>query len=500
MSVLIVEIVGARALAPYFGSSLQVWTAQITATLLFLALGYRSGGWLSLRPSPWNLPCLFWTAGLWLVLYPFLRSPMLGATSASFSIPVGSFASSTILFGIPLLALGAVSPVLISYIDESRGAAGSAAGSLFFTNTLGGLIGGWLTAFVIIPFLSVRVALALTGVLLALLGALWAVFGRNGTSLTPLLLALLAPILFVLSPGPPTSFVISGTPVQVAYAHQTSVGLLQVLELPNLKRRVMLLDGIAQGGISTDSGLSFVAFTGFMQAVAHRYHPQAHEALLLGLGVGVVGKELAARGLAVTAVEIDPQVIAVAHELFDLPTSVHVEQGDARTFLGHDVGTYDLVFLDVFAGENVPWYLTTIEAFRDMKARLRSDGRLVVNMLTNHDKSSAGLARLEATLLSVFQDVMVYVDKGDESDRERLLNVVLVAGTDLKPTSDPYPGRLEPYIGPQVTALLGGGRRAVATVAPGTDDWSDLDYADATLRSRWRRNILREFGADVLGD
>ena len=31
-SVLVVEIAGARALAPYFGSSLHVWTAQITAT------------------------------------------------------------------------------------------------------------------------------------------------------------------------------------------------------------------------------------------------------------------------------------------------------------------------------------------------------------------------------------------------------------------------------------------------------------------------------------
>ena len=47
LCVLIVEIAGARALAPFFGGSLTVWTAQITATLLFLALGYGLGGKLS---------------------------------------------------------------------------------------------------------------------------------------------------------------------------------------------------------------------------------------------------------------------------------------------------------------------------------------------------------------------------------------------------------------------------------------------------------------------
>ena len=46
-SVLIIEIAGARALAPFYGSSLKVWTAQITATLLFLALGYWAGGKVS---------------------------------------------------------------------------------------------------------------------------------------------------------------------------------------------------------------------------------------------------------------------------------------------------------------------------------------------------------------------------------------------------------------------------------------------------------------------
>src|SRR5687768_8399706 len=62
-AVMIVEIAGARALAPYFGTSLRVWTAQITVTLLFLALGYGFGGLLAKRNARWTLPSLFAIAG-----------------------------------------------------------------------------------------------------------------------------------------------------------------------------------------------------------------------------------------------------------------------------------------------------------------------------------------------------------------------------------------------------------------------------------------------------
>src|SRR5439155_1564910 len=87
------------------------------------------------------------------------------------------------LFGPPLLALGAVSPVLIALIDLRRPGAGSAAGRLFFTNTMGGLAGGWLTAFAIIPHSSLRVALVATGVALLLLALLWVIAARSALQL-----------------------------------------------------------------------------------------------------------------------------------------------------------------------------------------------------------------------------------------------------------------------------------------------------------------------------
>src|SRR3954454_17873505 len=87
-AVIIIEIAGARALAPFFGTSLQVWTATITVTLCFLALGYGLGGVLANRLGGWMLPCLFATAGFWTALYPVWRTAILDVTSPKAGVAI----------------------------------------------------------------------------------------------------------------------------------------------------------------------------------------------------------------------------------------------------------------------------------------------------------------------------------------------------------------------------------------------------------------------------
>src|SRR5213592_2023050 len=43
-AIMIVEILGAKMLSPYIGTSHFVWTAQIAVTLVALATGYYTGG------------------------------------------------------------------------------------------------------------------------------------------------------------------------------------------------------------------------------------------------------------------------------------------------------------------------------------------------------------------------------------------------------------------------------------------------------------------------
>src|SRR5215212_11300413 len=59
-AIMVVEILGAKMLAPYVGTSHFVWTAQIAVTMIALATGYYVGGrWVDksskLDPLYWSI-------------------------------------------------------------------------------------------------------------------------------------------------------------------------------------------------------------------------------------------------------------------------------------------------------------------------------------------------------------------------------------------------------------------------------------------------------------
>jgi predicted membrane-bound spermidine synthase len=502
LAVLIVEIAGARALAPFYGTSLGVWTAQITATLLFLALGYALGGRLSRTAGPLSLPGVFWGAGLWLALYPWLRTPVLSGTRQLPGIEPGAFLASVLLFGPVLLGLGAVSPLLIQRVQaEDRG--GEAAGAVFFINTLGGLVGGWLTALVLLPHFHLRRVLAFTGLGLVLLGSLWALGARRRAPTLGLpLLALLA----VLSgPSPLRSVPLGRAEGRILFTRGSGVGLIQVLDIGRggySQGLSLLLDGITQGGMERETGHTAYEFTEYQNAVAWTHHPNARRALLLGLGPGMLAKSLVERGLEVDVAEIEPAIPELARRFFGLPDAVRVHSMDARAYLARSRGTWDLIFLDAFAGENVPWYLMTVEGLEAMRARLAPGGLLIINTITRPDGGSPGLLRLEAGLSRVFQHGRAYVDAGEAGFQEQqLVNACLVAGAaPLSTAAEPFRSRCVPYIAAKVETLLGRGRPLRGEGPPTWDDASDLDYADAGLRQVWRRQVLEQFGPDLLGD
>jgi len=495
-SALLVEIAGTRALSPFFGTSIHVWTAQITMTLLFLALGYAVGGWLSRRWRPWYLPLLFGTAGLWLCLAPLLRAPLLESLAAALGVAGGAFLAASVLFGLPLFCFGAISPVLIQHWDHRRPGAGGAAGLVYFVNTMGGLAAAWLTTLVLLPRLPLAIILGGCGLLLITVGLVWIIlFGlRLRTLALVILLAGLA--LLGLAPTPVTSGYVGEAKATLLLNQPTPLGLVQVVDIPANFSRTLLIDGITQGGIDTRSGHSSVAFSEFLNVAAFRYHPGAHRALLLGLGSGALARQLAARGLEVTVIELEPVIVKAAREYFGLPDAVKVVLGDGRTALATVGADFDLVFLDAFAGENVPWHLFTREGLTAIRAKLATDGRLLVNLVTKVG-GSPGLARVESGLVALFPEVRVHVQPQSTSPAG-LVSATLVAGQGLQMSQAIFPGQVMPEFEPKIVALLGNGRVGLATTPVTTDTWSDLDYADADLRLEWRKQAVSSGDARAL--
>ena len=76
-AILIVEILGAKMLAPYVGTSHFVWTAQIAVTLVALAIGYYFGGWLVGRSTKLGrLYVCILLAAIYLCVSVLVREPI----------------------------------------------------------------------------------------------------------------------------------------------------------------------------------------------------------------------------------------------------------------------------------------------------------------------------------------------------------------------------------------------------------------------------------------
>jgi len=306
----------------------------------------------------------------------------------------------------------------------------------------------------------------------------------------------------LVAPKPALSIAIGEYQGVVLYSKASCMGLVQVLAIQKQdfnQSLILLLDGINQGGMERKSGLTIYPFAEYLSYFSWSYHPQAKRALLLGLGTGVLAKQLVARGLEVDVVEIEPRIQEVAKAFFGLPANVRVHLEDGRAFLNRSQKKWDLIYLDCFAGENPPWYLLTTEGMGVMHDHLSPGGRLLVNTVTR-ESGSPGLARIEAGLMQVFPQVDVFVDQLKDQRVYNVVNACLVAGANLKPVQSGYNGKMLPQIEQCVKDLLPRRRPAQAVALPTHDDLTDLEAVDADFRLEWRRETLSYLSPQLLGN
>ena len=143
------EMLGARLLAPYFGSSIYVWGSVISIFLLALSVGYWVGGWLSTwRPDGRVLAVTILLASGGFALVPVVAE---GVNNYVFDLELddrwGAMLGATVLFFLPSLFLGVVSPFCVRLATREVSRAGASAGGLYAVSTLGSFLGCILTSF-----------------------------------------------------------------------------------------------------------------------------------------------------------------------------------------------------------------------------------------------------------------------------------------------------------------------------------------------------------------
>jgi len=143
----------------------------------------------------------------------------------------------------------------------------------------------------------------------------------------------------------------------------------------------------AQGGIyvnAPDKLLFEFTQMGFVSLAFLDKEPK--DVLFVGLGAGAMPKYLSRYypDAVVDIVEIDPDMVPVAQKFFFFRETgkmkVHIDDG--RLFIKRTKKKYDMIFLDAYQNDYIPFHLTTLEFLREVKSRLKDDGIVASNILS----------------------------------------------------------------------------------------------------------------------
>jgi MFS family permease len=169
---LVIELVAGRILAPTVGVSLYTWTAVIGVVLAGLSLGSWLGGKLAdARPGRSLLSLLFLlSAGASALVLVFDND--LDAVAAPFTWPTiwQVLWLSTLVFFLPSVLIGMVTPMIVKLSLSSLEVTGRVVGRIRGAAELGGIIGVFLTGFVLISAFGTRSIVACVAIMLAALG------------------------------------------------------------------------------------------------------------------------------------------------------------------------------------------------------------------------------------------------------------------------------------------------------------------------------------------
>jgi predicted membrane-bound spermidine synthase len=480
MTTLAVELSASRLLGNVFGTSNIVWANVIGLILLYLTVGYFIGGrWADRSPHRITFyKILLWAAFL-SALVPLVARPVLvtAATAvvmAEAALALGSFLSVLILFSVPITLLGCVSPFAIRLSVTDTRDAGKIAGRIYAISTLGSLVGTFLPVLFLIPELgTIRTFLLFAALLYTV--SLIGLIGQQGIGALRWLWMLI--VILIL-----TERVLNGPlrppflNAKLIYEDESAYNYIQVQEDNAGDRYLYLNEG---QGIHSQWSPNTVAdghrtWSFFLTAPYFNNPPvllsDIRSIAIIGLAAGTIARQYTYvyPHVRIDGIEIDPDIIEVGAHFFDMNSekmpNLTVFAQDGRYMLNQLDQRYDLIAIDAYRPPYIPWHLTTVEFFQEVRSHLTQNGTTAINVgRTNTDRRLVDA--LANTLAQVFPSIHAM-------DVPASFNTILVA-------------TVQPTISDNLSANL-------ATLPDGTNSFlrETLTWGVAHMASVSQSNVL----------
>lgn len=420
MSVMAVELSATRLLAPYFGTSMIIWTVVIGLIMIALSIGNILGGRLADKYAhePDNghgrLYSLIWMASLWIAVIPLVGKYIITMSVVVMMwifpknlILAGSVFSCLVIFSLPLVILGMVSPYLVKLGIKDMETNGKVTGEIYGLSTIGSIIGTFVPTFITIPSgLGTSKTFYVFALVLNLIALYYFLTVKRRIKRT-IVTALIILILIFLPLNSAYAFwktnIIEEESaynyLQVARQNETLIFTTNVaVGVQSVYKKNNPLTGLYYDYLLV--GPFFIKDTDFNKDFS---------VLVLGLGTGTFPKQLKYffPQSRVEGVEIDEKVIDLAKEYFDLhDEEVTVHINDGRVFLQEKAaGKYDLILIDAYHDITIPFHMTTKEFYSQVKEHLKPEGVLVLNINMHSEKNTMLMDYLTQTVKSVMGKV-----------------------------------------------------------------------------------------------
>jgi spermidine synthase len=402
-TILVIELMGTRLMAPFFGSGIYTWSAMIAITMAALALGYAFGGHLSDRfgESRW-LFMLILLAAIWTAFTPFIASQFIPAILPALDLRLSVLISSTVLFFPSLFLLATVCPFVIRLLTRQKEEVGRRSGHVFAISTIGSLFGALFSGFYLMPNVGVGSTFLVSAFVLSMLVLMGTYLGRylREIVISTLIAILIGVSMLARSPA-------NYADIKIIERSTGFYGQIQIIEKYNT--RVMLVDGIGQNYVVTNARYS-VPYINFVSAIPGLHRPENNtnsSALVIGLGAGEVPMRFKSQGIMTDVVEIDPTIARLAKKYFQLelpPSQIHIMDG--RQYAMQTTQLYDYLFIDAFSADQIASHLFSLEALSLFKQRLKNDGLLIINITS--ELAGKDVAAVHTTLKQLYSNVHTY--------------------------------------------------------------------------------------------
>lgn len=430
------ELIAARILSPYVGSSNVVWTSIIGIILASMSLGYWIGGKRADKNATIDqISDILLISAIFTSIIPILETLVVKQLAEMIeNLTISAILCAIIVFSIPSFILAMISPFAVKIKSKEESEIGSLSGRISSLSTIGSIIGTFSMGFLLIP----NIGVTNINIIITLLLIVLSIFSKEKKNKKYLYVIILnISIVLILIILGKWIFKLNNPDILLDTDSQYSrIWVKQIATEKNTYKTLQVDTGL-ESYIDINTGEMGAKYLRFYDLFEY-FNKNAENTLLIGgaaytYPIHYLDKF---KNKTIDVVEIDEKMTDIAKNEFGLDTSntrLNIYNQDGRSYLNYSKNKYDTILIDAFKGMNAPFELTTYQALSNAKNSLNENGIVLTNIISSIEGENSKFIQYEyATYESVFDDVKIFMVNSKDKKVEQNLILMGIKGNPEK--------------------------------------------------------------------